>query len=164
LFDSYISRYGKRLFGLCLKLCQSREDAEDLYQETWIKAYKFIDKYDRSKDFEPWLTRICANTYRDTLRRQKWRKLTAVFQTNEEKDAVMSSVPSSVPSNDEDYSDVRDAVNKLPEKYRLPIVLYYWLGHDVKTLAEIMEIAEGTAKYRLHIAREMLKGRLEPNG
>ena len=43
MFDEYISVHGKRLFGLCQKLCKNREDAEDLYQETWIKAYKFFE-------------------------------------------------------------------------------------------------------------------------
>jgi DNA-directed RNA polymerase specialized sigma24 family protein len=58
LFDHYINAHGKRLFQLCLKLCADREDAQDLYQETWIKAYRFFDRYDSEQEFEGWLTTI----------------------------------------------------------------------------------------------------------
>jgi len=93
LFDEYINSHGKRLFGLCQKLCANREDAEDLYQETWAKAYKSFERYDSEKDFEAWLTSICVNTYRDLLRRQKWKSLFVQFGTNEEKDFALSAVP-----------------------------------------------------------------------
>ena len=161
MFDEYISNYGRRLFGLCQKLCANREDAEDLYQETWIKAYKFFDKYDHGKEFEGWLTSICVNTYRDMLRRQKWKSLFVHFGTNEEKDLMLSSIPE---PEKPDYSDVREAVNGLPDKYRIVTVLYYFNGLDVGQTAEILKIPAGTVKYQLHKARETLKRRLEHNG
>ena len=161
MFDEYISVYGKRLFGLCQKLCGHREDAEDLYQETWIKAYKFIDKYDPGKEFEGWLTSICVNTYRDMLRRQKWKSLFIQFGSNEEKDLALSSIPAQEKT---DYPEVREAVNKLPPKYRIVTTLYYFNGLDVKKTSEALNIPEGTVKYQLHKAREMLKRRLEQYG
>lgn len=66
MIDQYIRDYGKRLFGLCTFLCANSYEAEDLYQETWLKVVKNIEKYDSSKEFEPWLTTICVNTYRNT--------------------------------------------------------------------------------------------------
>ena len=69
VIDPYIERYGERLYGLCRALCASRADADDLYQETWLKVIRYYDRYDPSREFEPWLTRICVNTYRSTLRR-----------------------------------------------------------------------------------------------
>lgn len=161
MFDDYISSHGKRLFGLCQKLCGNREDAEDLYQETWIKAYRFFDKYDRGKEFEAWLTSICVNTFRDMLRRQKWKSLFVFFRTNEEKDIALSAIPV---SENPDYSDVRNAVNELPEKYRLVIILYYFNGSDIEKTSEILRIPAGTVKYQLHKARELLKRRLEHAG
>ena len=161
MFDEYISSCGKRLYGLCQKLCGSREDAEDLYQETWIKAYKFFDRYDRTKAFEGWLTAICVNTYRDMLRRQKWKSLFVRFGTNAEKDLALSGIPA---PDEPEFSDVRDAVNALPEKYRIVTVLYYFNGLDVEKTSQVLKIPMGTVKYQLHKAREMLKGRLEHNG
>ena len=64
MIDQYIRQYGKRLYGLCLTLCADPFEAEDLYQETWLKALKNLSRYDPSREFEPWLTRICVNTYR----------------------------------------------------------------------------------------------------
>jgi RNA polymerase sigma-70 factor (ECF subfamily) len=161
LFDEYINAHGKRLFSLCLKLCAHREDAEDLYQETWIKAYRFYDRYDSEQEFEKWLTTICANTFRDLLRRQKWKSLFIPFRSNEEKDALLSSIPA---VEAEDFSEVKEAVDSLPDKYRLVTVMYYWDGCDVKKTAELLSIPEGTVKYQLHKARELLKRRLEQNG
>lgn len=55
MINQYIRQYGKRLYGLCLVLCASAQDADDLYQETWLKVVKNIEKYDTAMDFEPWL-------------------------------------------------------------------------------------------------------------
>ena len=161
MFDQYIKTHGSRLFGLTLKLCKNREDAEDLYQETWIKAYRFIDRYDSEREFAAWITGICVNTYRDMLRRQKWRFLYAAFQTNEEKDFAMSNIPAEEHS---DYTDIRNAVNSLPEKYRLVVILHYYNDLDVKKTAEVLKIPEGTVKYNLHKAREILKRSLGDDG
>ena len=160
--DQYINAYGARLFGLALKLCNNREDAEDLYQETWIKAYRFIDRYDGGKEFGAWITSICVNTYRDMLRRQKWRFLFPSFQTNEEKDLLLSNIPAEELTDDDD--SIRDAVNALPEKYRLAVILHYYNGLDIKMTAEALNIPEGTVKYHLHKAREILKRSLNADG
>ncbi|MBE6676126.1 MAG: sigma-70 family RNA polymerase sigma factor, partial [Ruminococcaceae bacterium] len=86
MIDQYIKQYGKRLYGLCVTLCTNTFDADDLYQETWLKVVKSIDQYDPSKDFEPWLTRICVNTYRNVVRRRSVISVVE-FQTTEDKDA-----------------------------------------------------------------------------
>jgi RNA polymerase sigma-70 factor (ECF subfamily) len=73
----------------------------------------------------------------------------------------MAAVPTpEVPEN----LDVRDAVNALPEKFRLAVILYYFNGLDIAKASEILGIPPGTVKYRLHRARELLKGRLGDDG
>ena len=69
MVDQYIRQYGTRLYGLCLSLCANAFEADDLYQDTWLQVVKNISRYDPSREFEPWLTKICINTYRNTLRR-----------------------------------------------------------------------------------------------
>ena len=69
MIDQYIQQYSRRLYRLCRSLCASPYDADDLYQETWLRVVKHISQYDPSREFESWLTRICVNTYRSTLRR-----------------------------------------------------------------------------------------------
>ena len=85
MINQYIHQYGKRLYGLCLTLCANSFDAEDLYQETWLKVVKNISRYDPSQSFEPWLTQICVNTYRNTLRRMMRSPIFNSFASEEEK-------------------------------------------------------------------------------
>ena len=92
LIDQYIQKYGRRLYGLCRSLCASPYDADDLYQETWLRVVKHISQYDPSREFEPWLTRICVNTYRSTLRRLAKSPLLD-FSNGDEKDRLLASIP-----------------------------------------------------------------------
>lgn len=157
--DEKISRYGTRLYGLCIKLCGRKNDADDLYQETWLKVYCKLDQYDDSQPFEHWLTAICVNCYRDSLRRNRLERLIVDFPTNQEKDSRIHSIAA---EDSTENTELWEAVGRLPEKYRTVIILHYFRGYDVKELSAILKIPEGTVKYRLHRARELLKGELSP--
>ena len=61
MFDEYIGLYGARLYALCLRLCRYGADAQDLYQETWLRAWRARARYDTSRPFDAWLSRICVN-------------------------------------------------------------------------------------------------------
>lgn len=151
--DQYIKKYGKRLYGLCMTLCANRHEADDLYQDTWVKVIRSIDSFDTTKDFEPWLTRLCVNTYRDKLRRLS-RNPFLNFSSNEAKEAVFSTVPA---PEQEDYSDLYEAIDRLPEKLRLAIILFYFEDMDIFKTAETLGIPPGTVKSRLNKARKLLK-------
>lgn len=154
LIDQYIRQYGKRLYGLCLTLCANPFDADDLYQDTWLKVVKNISHYDESREFEPWLTRICVNTYRNRLRRIVKSPIFDAFSNTEEKTAVMENV--SAPEA-EDYSRLHDAINRLPEKLRVTVILFYFRDMDVGQAAHALNIPPGTVKSRLSKARKLLK-------
>ncbi len=158
MLDQLIAQHGKRLFGLCIKLCGSEYEADDLYQETWLKVHCNLEKYDSSQPFEHRLTAICVNCYRDYLRRSKFTGLFAKFSTNEEKDAAMESM--TAVDNSVENAELWEAVRRLPEKYRTVIILHYFGGYEVSELSKILKSPEGTVKYRLHKARELLKGGL----
>lgn len=153
MIDQYIQQHGKRLYGLCLSLCADKTEAEDLYQETWLRALKHLDQYDREKPFEPWLTKICVNTYRNFLRRMARSPLFS-FKSNEEKDAMLNAIPA---PEREDHRQLYAAIEKLPEKYRLTVVLYYFREMDVAATAQVLGVPEGTVKSRLSKARQLLK-------
>ena len=153
MLDQYIRQYGKRLYGLCRTLCQDPFEADDLYQETWLRALNNLDRYDPSLPFEPWLTRICVNLYRNTLRRLARSPLFR-FRTQEEQDAVMNSLPApEIP----DYRELYDAIDALPEKLRLVVILYYFEDMDVQKVGDVLKIPAGTVKSRLSKARGKLK-------
>ena len=153
MIDSYIRQYGKRLYGLCLHLCADRADADDLYQDTWLRVLQNIDRYDKGRDFEPWLTTICVNTYRNALRRLA-RSPLLHFQSGEEKDAFLHAVPAPEKA---DYSELHAAVDALPEKLRLAVILFYFEDMDIAATAQALNIPEGTVKSRLSKARNRLK-------
>ena len=153
MIDQYIRQYGKRLYGLCLSLCANTFEADDLYQDTWLQVVKNISQYDPSRAFEPWLTKICVNTYRNTLRRIA-RSPLLNFQTNAEKDAFLQSVPA---LEQPDYSPLYEAVDQLSEKLRLAVILFYFEGMDIAATAQVLGIPEGTVKSRLNKARKLLK-------
>ena len=151
--DQYIRKYGKRLYGLCMTLCADKHEADDLYQDTWVKVLKRFDTYDPSRDFEPWLTRLCVNTYRDRLRRLS-RSPFLNFSSNETKEAFL--LTATAPEK-EDYSDLYAAIDQLPDKLRLTIILFYFQDMDIEKTAQTLGIPTGTVKSRLHKARIQLK-------
>ena len=160
VFDDYIDTYGRRLFGLCMHLCRNYWDAQDLYQETWLKAYKSRQRYDDSRDFGLWLSRICVNLYRDRLRRKKLLSFLP-FSSQEQEESPVHQLAAPEP---EDYTDLYHAVKQLPEVYRLVIVLYYFLGCSVGQTAEVLNIPAGTVKSRLSKARSLLERSLDDDG
>lgn len=153
MIDQYIQQYGRRLYGLCRSLCPNPFDADDLYQETWLKVVKHISKYDPSREFEPWLTRICVNTYRSTLRRLAKSPMLE-FSSGEDKDRLLEAI--SAPE-DKDYAPLYESVGKLPEKLRLVVTLFYFQGENLASTAQILNIPVGTVKSRLNKARKLLK-------
>ena len=153
MIDQYIRQYGKRLYGLCLSLCADAFEADDLYQDTWLRVMRSLPQYDPNRAFEPWLTKICVNTYRNALRRIAKSPLLG-FRTNEEKDALLCAVPA---PEEADYASLYEAVNRLPEKLRVAVILFYFQDMDVAAAARALGVPEGTVKSRLHKARKRLK-------
>lgn len=153
MIDEYIRAHGKRLYGLCLTLCANVHDADDLYQDTWLKVLANFESYDKSCEFEPWLTKICVNTYRNSLRRLS-RSPFLNFKNNEAKEAAFAIV--AVPER-KNYIDLYRAIDQLPEKLRITIILFYFQGMDISSTARMLQIPEGTVKSRLNKARKRLK-------
>ena len=149
MIDEYIRQYGKRLFGLC----GNRHDAEDLYQDTWLKVLKEIRRYDESRPFEPWLTQICVNTYRNELRRLS-RAPFVQFSSNETRDQLFATLAA---PEQKDHLDLYRAIDALPEKIRLTVILFYFRDMDVNQTAQTLGIPPGTVKSRLNKARKLLK-------
>lgn len=154
MINQYIRDYGKRLYGLCMVLCANSYEADDLYQETWLKAVKYIDRFDKTKEFEPWLTKICVNTYRSTLRRVAKSPIFNTFPTTEDKENIINSIPA---PEGEDYSELYAAIDKLPEKLRITVQLFYFRNMEITSVSAVLGIPPGTVKSRLNKARNKLK-------
>jgi len=103
VLDAYIEKYGKRLYGLCRTLCTNKDDAEDLYQETWLKVHRKLHQYNQELEFQRWLTKICVNTYKDQYRKKKISIIFDYFSSQEEKDLILNSAQE---EKKEDFSDL----------------------------------------------------------
>ena len=154
MLDRYINQYGKRLYGLCIALCANTAEADDLYQDTWLKVVEHFSKYDPSREFEPWVTRICVNLYKNTLKRLSRSPIWNGFTNEEEKDFIINAIPSETPSN---YSILHEAISRLPPKYRITIILFYFRDMDIRLTARALHIPEGTVKSRMNKAKKLLK-------
>lgn len=158
-FDSLINLYSTALTGFCISLCSSISDAEDLFQDTWLKAMKNYKKYDSSKPFEKWLFTICINTYKDKLK-LFYNKRKKSFINEEEKNAFLNSLPDKKAENENLYLELRVAVSTLPKKLKVVLVLFYYKDYSIKEISGVLNIPEGTVKSRLKKAKTELKRRL----
>lgn len=159
MLDEYIALHGRRLYGLCVTLCAYRLDPDDLYQETWLRVCVKLHQYKPEQSFEGWLTRVCVNLYRDTLRRQRFSLKWLLSGDNNE---LLEQIP--LPER-KDYSDLHAAIDRLPPKLRTTVILHYFHDMDIAATATALNIPPGTVKSRLNTARKHLKEFLnyEPN-
>ncbi|MEA4969194.1 MAG: RNA polymerase sigma factor [Candidatus Pelethousia sp.] len=157
MLDALIESQGPRLFGLCRKLCAGWTDAEDLYQETLLRALQKQDILVKLENPGGYLARVCVNLYRDGLRR---KKLLSFLSLNEE-GAVPPEAFAIPPPQVEEAAFVRQAVDGLPEPYRQAVLLYYFCDQSVERAARVLGVRPGTVKSRLSRGRELLREALK---
>jgi RNA polymerase sigma-70 factor, ECF subfamily len=151
-------RYIQRVFGLCRYMLDSRESAEDAASEVFLKLQHSIDNYDGSIPFPRWLLRITGNQCVDALRRrQRGRKV--IVEVEDEAAVVepASSEPSPLGAiiSKQERAQVRDTIARLPENYRVPLVLRYYseLSYD--------EIAQQLGLEKNYVAALIFRGKQE---
>ena len=159
-FDQYAADHSADLTRVCISLCGNMHDAEDLFQETWLRALKGFDTYQDDRTFDKWLFSICVNAFKSRLRLFYNRKRFE-FATDDEKQAFFDSLPDKVEEAPDVYYELHSAIMTLPKKLRAVIVLYYFRERSISDVAQILNIPEGTVKSRLHSARQQIKRRLE---
>jgi RNA polymerase sigma-70 factor (ECF subfamily) len=152
------AEYGERLWNTALKICRNRSDAEDLTMRTFEQAFRKFDLYDESRPPFPWLCGIMANIYRMDMR-GKARNAIDFFAEPPEMPDTVPEVPEAVAAM-ADARAVHEALARLPEQYRVLVVLRYFDDLTVPEIAAELALPEGTVKRRLHEARMLLRGDL----
>ena len=150
--------YARRVFGLCRYMLDSRESAEDATSEVFMKLQRSIGSYDASTPFHAWLLRVTANHCIDALRRRKrGRQLFVEAEDGVAGIDAASSQPSPLSAfvSAEERTQVRNAIEQLPENYRVPLVLRYYgdLSYD--------EIAQQLSLKREHVAVLLFRAKQE---
>ena len=141
--------YGTEVLRYCFMFLGNQTDAEDATQETFLKAWRSIDRFEARNGCSPktWIIRIAGNTCRDYLKRG-WHKHESSLITPEDL-KKLGNAP------DEDRELILDVMN-LPEKYRQVILLVFWSGMTIRETAKCMHTSESTVFRRLEKAKEMI--------
>jgi len=163
-----VERYQERIYFVCFGFVRNKEDATDLAQEAFVKAYKNLPRFQFRSKFYSWLARIASNLCIDWLRRKKVRKAEEFDEGIAAKDSagVISMVhykndPDRAARNAQLRVKLSEAIEALPEQQRQAIVLREIDGLAYRDIAEIMGIPEGTVMSRLYYARKKLQRALE---
>lgn len=147
-------------------LSYNEEDARDLVQETYLKAYKAIDSYDEGTNAKAWLFKILKNNYINQYRRKSKRPRNVDFEAFVGlHDSEDSPLKSKVDLREEIYEElmgdeVTIAINGLPLDFRTVILLCDIEGFTYEEIAKILDVPIGTVRSRLHRARNLLKEKL----
>jgi len=168
---SLIDMYKNQVYRLCYRLTNNEFDADDLFQDTWVRVVRNIDSYYKNKSFETWIYTITINLYKDRYRKQKrWMNIIKDFFTNEKKDFELSKVPldkfhpESLLIDKECTKELEAFLNGLPDNYRIPVILYYFKEMNYNQISDVLDIPVGTVKSRLSRGIHKLKKALEKGG
>lgn len=162
--EKYINEYGRDIYLFCKRLTQNKNTADDLYQETFLKLWE-LDNVNDTENPKSYLLGIVVNLWKNQCRKQMWRKQIAdIVPVSEESQienfSAADSVEDTVISNQEKVL-VQDAVNRLPEKLRIVVLLYYMENLKVAEIAEQMHESVSSIKSKLMRARKYLRKELE---
>lgn len=152
----WVNTYGKRIFGLCFTLCKNSHDADDLYQETWVKIIKSLDRYDEKRSFDSWAFKICVNSFRDMCRKRR-KNAEVVGET--EMQSFLESVPDIEETEKEGYSNLYMAIKHLKTNEQIAISLFYFKDMSGEDAAKSMGMSYNN--FRVIVSRALKKLRKE---
>src|SRR5215475_5608751 len=164
-FDSLVMPYLDSLYNTAYRMTRSAEDAEDLVQETYFKAYKYYDKFEEGTNLKAWLFKILKNTFINNYRRKKLEPRSVDFAEIEdsfERIVRRDTAETGGDPETEFFSgvlddDVRKALESLPYDYRMVVILADLEDFSYKEIAEILDCPVGTVMSRLYRGRKLLE-------
>ena len=169
-FDALIGKYRERVYGIIYNMTSNREDAADLTQDTFIKAFQSIQRFGGQSSFFTWLYRIAVNSTLSHLRKSRLRSFFSLDTLNADepvaKDVVEALTDKTGVDRDtyvrELQEKLNDAMLKLSIKHRTVVTLFEFDGLSHQEIAEVMECSVGTVRSRLHYAKQLLQAELQP--
>lgn len=151
-FTLLVERYQNAVYHLCYRMLGTSTEAEDAAQETFIRAYNAIERYDTSRKFSTWLLSIATNYCIDQLRKR--RLFTISFEDMPFFDLAESGPgPEGAMLMDERQRQVRHLLRSLSETDRAAVVLRYWYDYSYEEIADVLNLTNSAVKSRLHRAR-----------
>ena len=166
-YEILMEQYHDAVFNIVYRMVRNKQEAEDLTQETFIKAYNSINLFNEEYAFSTWLFKIATNHCIDFFRKRKLKTYSMDEPVQYKEDEIKHEYASDDPTMEHRMIDseksrlIREAINKLPEKYRMAIILRHHEEKSYDEIAQILNLPLGTVKARIFRAREMLKKHLK---
>ena len=154
-FGELVTRYQTNVFNVCYRVLHDRVEAEDLAQETFMRAFDRLYTFDSGREFGPWVRRIAANLCLNYLESRK-----VAADLDEERDGDQSHMPEPAAEVRERSAQIRDALASLPARYRVVIELRHYQDLSYDEIASELNIPLSDVKSHLFRARKLLAERL----
>jgi RNA polymerase sigma-70 factor (ECF subfamily) len=152
-WETLMNTYTKRVFNMAYQFCGSRQEAEDMTQEIFLKLYGSLAKFDFQKNFTAWLLTLAKNHLIDEYRKTKWEKT----QRDEFDERVLPQASISGPEESLVQKETRaliwEGLNRLSSEMRMAVILRDLQGRSYEEMAEILGLPLGTVKSRVNRAR-----------
>ncbi len=155
-FDELVRRYRRRVYAVAFQMTYNKEDADDLSQETFLRAYNAIASFKKGYKFYTWLYRIVVNLAINLMKKRKplnYEDYPGMLETHGSEEYN----PSKTAQNEETLRKVRRALEQLSPVYKSVFVLRVFQGLSYQEISEALEISKGTVMSRLNRARTKLQ-------
>lgn len=168
-FRGLVEQYQGRIYNIIYGMVHNRDDAMELTQDTFLKAFRKLNSFNLDSKFYTWLCRIAVNTAIDHIRKMRHRQTSEFdenignFHDGSLHDDHYSQNPESAAMNSELRSQIIKAVDELPEEQKQILILKEIDGLSYKEIATVVGVAQGTVMSRLYYARKKLQEILEAN-
>lgn len=165
LFENLMRRTYRQAYSFAVKLSGNSAEAEDLVQETYVRAYRFFHRYDETLPFTNWLYRIMSNAHIDMVRRRQRIKTSSLEQQGPN-GASTIDVPDSAATAERAMIDesmgehVEDALAHMTPEFRTAVLLADVEGMAYEEIADVMRTSVGTVRSRIHRGRKQLRRHL----
>lgn len=157
-FGDLVERYEAKLLRYARKFLLDPDDAQDIVQDIFIKAYENLQSFDASRRFSPWIYRIAHNEFVNALKKRESRRTTFAIDFDTLFPHLQAPDTSdSVALERDSRETIEKYLDKLDAKYREPLILYYLESMDYREIADILRIPVSTVGVRLARARAMLQ-------
>jgi RNA polymerase sigma-70 factor (ECF subfamily) len=170
-YRELLDRYQRPVFSIIFRMIRDREQAEDLAQETFVRVFNHIGRYDPRYKFSSWIFKIATNLTIDWIRRKELKTVSIDGSRNAVTSDEMEATAITIVSDDENPEqlleskelgeEIEQAIGKLRPEYRAAILLRHVEGREYQEIAEIMALPLGTVKTYIHRGRNELRDTLQ---
>ena len=163
IFSRLIDNYKNMVYNLAYRMSNNSQEAEDISQEAFLRAYQSLARFNPSYKFSTWLYQITLNIIRDKFKKKELKpaSLDTPIETDDSEfysqPADSTNNPEQIMAQKEDARAIQQAIYSLPLKYREVLVLRHLQDLSYIEISNILKLPQGTVKIRLYRAREQLK-------